>query len=197
MRRICIGILGSPCCESFPRLKPMSRRKSSSRGSDIAKCAADGGDYPGLGVWPNGEWWKRPRKGSPTKTQLRLPGYLRVNPFPAPDIVHFEWYVPVDEWHHRYFQFSVMWTSGLQGVAISFGLLAMVALAGACAIQWPGCMDGAAHGSILCGTGWLAARAVVSARCRAYRVAEALSREGRAGCNSRRDRMTVAPSRLS
>ncbi len=70
--------------------------------------------YPGLGVWPNGEWWKWPRKGSPTKTQLRLPGYLRVNPFPAPDIVHFEWYVPVDERHHRYFQFSVMWASGFQ-----------------------------------------------------------------------------------
>ena len=72
------------------------------------------GNYPGLGVWPNGEWWKRPRKGTPTKTQLRLPGCLRVNPFPAPGIVHFEWYVPVDKRHHRYFQFSVKWTSGLK-----------------------------------------------------------------------------------
>jgi phenylpropionate dioxygenase-like ring-hydroxylating dioxygenase large terminal subunit len=72
------------------------------------------GNYPGLGVWPIGEWWKRPRKGSPTKTQLRLPGFLRVDPFPAPGIVHFEWYVPVDERHHRYFQFSVKWTSGLK-----------------------------------------------------------------------------------
>jgi len=71
-------------------------------------------NYPGLGVWPNGEWWKWPRKGSPTKTQLRLPGYLRVNPFPAPEIVHFEWYVPVDERHHRYFQFSVKWTTGFK-----------------------------------------------------------------------------------
>jgi phenylpropionate dioxygenase-like ring-hydroxylating dioxygenase large terminal subunit len=70
--------------------------------------------YSGLGVWPNREWWKWPRKGSPTKTQMRLPGYLRVNPFPAPDIVHFEWYVPVDERHHRYFQFSVKWTSGFK-----------------------------------------------------------------------------------
>jgi phenylpropionate dioxygenase-like ring-hydroxylating dioxygenase large terminal subunit len=73
-------------------------------------------NYPGLGVWPNGEWWKWPRKGSPTKTQLRLPGYLRVNPFPAPEIVHFEWYVPVDERHHRYFQFSVKWTTGFKAL---------------------------------------------------------------------------------
>jgi len=71
-------------------------------------------NYPGLGVWPNGEWWKWPRKGSPTKTQLRLPGYLRVNPFPAREIVHFEWYVPVDKRHHRYFQFSVKWTTGFK-----------------------------------------------------------------------------------
>ncbi|HXV84153.1 MAG TPA: Rieske 2Fe-2S domain-containing protein [Candidatus Binatia bacterium] len=71
-------------------------------------------DYPWLGKWPSGEWWKRPRKGSPTKTQLRLPGYLRVDPFPAPGIIHFEWYVPVDERHHRYFQFSVKWTSGFK-----------------------------------------------------------------------------------
>lgn len=74
-------------------------------------------DYPGLGVWPNGEWWKRPRKGAPTKTQIRLPGYLRVNPFPAPGIVHFEWYVPVDERHHRYFQFSVKWAAGFKAHA--------------------------------------------------------------------------------
>lgn len=75
------------------------------------------GDYPSLGVWPFGEWWKRPRKGSPTKTQLRLPCFLRVDPFPAPGIVHFEWYVPVDERHHRYFQFSVKWTTGLRALA--------------------------------------------------------------------------------
>ena len=72
------------------------------------------GHYPRLGIWPVGEWWKIPRKGSPTKTQLRLPGFLRVDPFPTPGIVHFEWYVPVDERHHRYFQFSVKWTSGFK-----------------------------------------------------------------------------------
>ncbi|MGH7817341.1 MAG: Rieske 2Fe-2S domain-containing protein [Candidatus Binatia bacterium] len=72
------------------------------------------GNYPGLGIWPIGEWWKRPRKGSPTKTQLRLPGFLRVDPFPTAGIVHFEWYVPVDERHHRYFQFSVKWASGFK-----------------------------------------------------------------------------------
>jgi phenylpropionate dioxygenase-like ring-hydroxylating dioxygenase large terminal subunit len=72
------------------------------------------GHYPLLGVWPVGEWWKIPRKGSPTKTQLRLPCFLRVDPFPTTGIVHFEWYVPVDERHHRYFQFSVKWTSGFR-----------------------------------------------------------------------------------
>ena len=74
------------------------------------------GNYPRLGIWPIGEWWKMPRKGSPTKTQLRLPGFLRVDPFPTAGIVHFEWYVPVDERHHRYFQFSVKWTSGLKAL---------------------------------------------------------------------------------
>lgn len=31
-----------------------------------------------------------------------MPGGLKVDPFPAPGIVHFEWYVPIDEDHHRY-----------------------------------------------------------------------------------------------
>lgn len=74
-------------------------------------------EYPGLGRYPRNtgrQWWKKTRGRTLTKTQLRLPGFLRVNPFPVPGIVHFEWYVPVDEYHHRYFQFSVKWTSGLQ-----------------------------------------------------------------------------------
>ncbi len=31
-----------------------------------------------------------------------MPGVLRVDPFPAPHIVHFEWYVPVSARRHRY-----------------------------------------------------------------------------------------------
>jgi carbazole 1,9a-dioxygenase terminal dioxygenase component len=31
-----------------------------------------------------------------------MPGSLKVDPFPAADLVHFEWYVPVDEKTHRY-----------------------------------------------------------------------------------------------
>ena len=31
-----------------------------------------------------------------------MPGVLRVDPFPAPHIAHFEWYVPVTERTHRY-----------------------------------------------------------------------------------------------
>ena len=75
------------------------------------------GEYPGLGRYPRNarrQWWKIPRGRTPTKTQLRLPGFLRVNPFPAREITHFEWYVPVDERRHRYFQLSVKWTSGLK-----------------------------------------------------------------------------------
>jgi len=85
------------------------------QGPPLLEC-----DYPGLGSYPRGadwrrrSWWRKPRRRPATKTQLRLPCFLRVNPFPAPEIVHFEWYVPVDERHHRYFQFSVKWTTGLK-----------------------------------------------------------------------------------
>jgi phenylpropionate dioxygenase-like ring-hydroxylating dioxygenase large terminal subunit len=82
------------------------------QGPPLLQC-----DYPGLGSYPGNmkrQWWRRPRGRAATKTQLRLPGFLRVNPFPAPEIVHFEWYVPVDERQHRYFQFSVKWTSGFK-----------------------------------------------------------------------------------
>jgi phenylpropionate dioxygenase-like ring-hydroxylating dioxygenase large terminal subunit len=74
------------------------------------------GEYPGLGRWPqneNRQWWKKPRK-RPTASALHLPGYLRVDPFPTPGIIHFEWYVPFDERHHRYFQISVKRTTGLK-----------------------------------------------------------------------------------
>lgn len=41
-----------------------------------------------------------PSKG--TDTSLWLPCGLKVDPFPNADMVHFEWYVPVDENTHRY-----------------------------------------------------------------------------------------------
>ena len=37
-----------------------------------------------------------------TDTSLWLPCGLKVDPFPEPGMVHFEWYVPVDENTHRY-----------------------------------------------------------------------------------------------
>ena len=80
------------------------------QGAPVIEC-----ELPGLGPWPphdKRQWWRKTRSRGPTKTQLRLPGYLRVNPFPAPGIVHYEWYVPVDESHHRYFQFSAMRATG-------------------------------------------------------------------------------------
>jgi carbazole 1,9a-dioxygenase terminal dioxygenase component len=43
-----------------------------------------------------------PRSGSPD-TSMWLPCGLKVDPFPTPGIVQFEWYVPVDERSHMYF----------------------------------------------------------------------------------------------
>ncbi len=36
------------------------------------------------------------------EVSIWLPGGLKVDPFPAPGIVHFEWYVPIDEHTHKY-----------------------------------------------------------------------------------------------
>lgn len=41
-------------------------------------------------------------QGMVPEVGIWMPGVLRVDPFPAPHIVHFEWYVPVDERSHRY-----------------------------------------------------------------------------------------------
>lgn len=77
------------------------------------------GEYPGLGTWPRWRPWQRPRQGkaAPTPgtvlsgvTAIRLPTTLRVT---FPTQWHFAWYEPVDENHHRYFQFLVKHTSGL------------------------------------------------------------------------------------
>jgi phenylpropionate dioxygenase-like ring-hydroxylating dioxygenase large terminal subunit len=71
-------------------------------------------EYPGLGPWPRHDdhWWKQARP-KPTVSALHLPGYLRVDPFPARGIVHFEWYVPIDATRHRYFQILVKKATGL------------------------------------------------------------------------------------
>ncbi len=41
-------------------------------------------------------------EGMVPEVSIWMPGGLRVDPFPAPGIIHFEWYVPVDEKTHRY-----------------------------------------------------------------------------------------------
>lgn len=41
-------------------------------------------------------------QGMVPEVGIWMPGVLRVDPFPAPHIVHFEWYVPVTERTHRY-----------------------------------------------------------------------------------------------
>lgn len=41
-------------------------------------------------------------EGLVPQVSIWMPGVLKVEPFPAPDLFHFEWYVPVDENHHNY-----------------------------------------------------------------------------------------------
>jgi carbazole 1,9a-dioxygenase terminal dioxygenase component len=41
-------------------------------------------------------------EGMVPEVSIWMPAGLKVDPFPAPDLIHFEWYVPVDERTHRY-----------------------------------------------------------------------------------------------
>jgi len=41
-------------------------------------------------------------EGMVPDVSIWLPCGLKVDPFPSPDIIHFEWYVPIDENNHRY-----------------------------------------------------------------------------------------------
>ncbi len=41
-------------------------------------------------------------EGMVPEVSIWMPGCLRVDPFPTPRFVHFEWYVPIDEKTHRY-----------------------------------------------------------------------------------------------
>lgn len=84
-------------------------------------------DFPGLGKWPRrkitqvaqrkmtpGEVGKRldPTIRSlnlPGHISVRLPGLLRVA---WTTYLHFEWYVPEDENHHRYVQYAVRFKTG-------------------------------------------------------------------------------------
>jgi phenylpropionate dioxygenase-like ring-hydroxylating dioxygenase large terminal subunit len=59
-------------------------------------------DYPGLGVWPRMRSWKSTRFLS--RASIRMPCCLRIN---LGNWVHFEWYVPTTQRHHRYVQVVV------------------------------------------------------------------------------------------
>ena len=65
-------------------------------------------DYPGLGKWPKKRFWKTTRVLS--RASIRLPGALRIH---FGEWIHFEWYVPTEPGHHRYLQFALKHTSGL------------------------------------------------------------------------------------
>src|SRR5579883_173592 len=69
-------------------------------------------DFPGLGRFPaKKRFWKLRRGGA--RTSLSLPGMLRVR---FAEWTHYEWYVPVDENHHRYIQLVVKFTTGLDAL---------------------------------------------------------------------------------
>lgn len=83
-------------------------------------------EFPGLGTWSMKRPWKTPKGLAavlprtykdpviagldiPSRVAIRLPGALRV----AYDgFLHYEWYVPVDENHHRYVQLAVSFAEG-------------------------------------------------------------------------------------
>jgi phenylpropionate dioxygenase-like ring-hydroxylating dioxygenase large terminal subunit len=57
-------------------------------------------DFPGLGRWPRGGWWRKKGRGT-ARVSIRLPCALRVA---YPKWTHFEWWVPVDAENHVYVQ---------------------------------------------------------------------------------------------
>jgi phenylpropionate dioxygenase-like ring-hydroxylating dioxygenase large terminal subunit len=66
-------------------------------------------EYPVVGTWPRHPWWKGGGKGP--RTSIRLPGILRVD---YGEWAHYEWYVPLDESHHRYIQLAAQSASGMR-----------------------------------------------------------------------------------
>jgi nitrite reductase/ring-hydroxylating ferredoxin subunit len=84
--------------------------------------------FPGLGNWSMKRWWKfrngladvLPRHYRdpviaamklPGRVAIRMPGLLRVV---YDNFLHYEWYVPEDENHHRYVQLGVSFATGLR-----------------------------------------------------------------------------------
>jgi phenylpropionate dioxygenase-like ring-hydroxylating dioxygenase large terminal subunit len=57
-------------------------------------------DYPGLGRWPQGGWWRKKGRGT-ARVSIRMPCSLRVA---YAKWTHFEWWVPIDRDNHVYVQ---------------------------------------------------------------------------------------------
>lgn len=75
-------------------------------------------DYPGLGSWPPGKWWKK--LGARTTIQgkdhfvaIRLPCILRVKQPGTADWTHYEWYMPINAERYRYMTLAVSWRKSL------------------------------------------------------------------------------------
>ena len=68
-------------------------------------------DYPGLGKWPKKRFWRSTKVLS--RASIRLPSALRIH---FGEWIHFEWYVPTVPGHHRYLQFALKNTDGLDGL---------------------------------------------------------------------------------
>lgn len=67
------------------------------------------GEYPGLGRWPKFRFWNFVR--GRVAVSYRLPGNIRVS---YGKYNHYNWYIPIDADHHRYFQFLTMQGNGWQ-----------------------------------------------------------------------------------
>ena len=71
------------------------------------------GEFPGLGHWPPQKWWAKKRSGLSGGVFIRLPGLLKVK---MHGFTHYEWYVPIDENHHRYVQIAVKFIGGWEAL---------------------------------------------------------------------------------
>ncbi|NIJ08751.1 nitrite reductase/ring-hydroxylating ferredoxin subunit [Sphingomonas vulcanisoli] len=89
------------------------------RGVDIRydKMGPAQAEYETVGKYPRQVWWRRfkinsPRPGQYPKTELRLPGVVRIG---FSDLMYVRWAVPVDADHVRAFLFTSRHATGLNG----------------------------------------------------------------------------------
>jgi phenylpropionate dioxygenase-like ring-hydroxylating dioxygenase large terminal subunit len=73
-------------------------------------------EYPRVGKWPRDRFWKRKSKGQPTQLANKLPCLCRVGG-DARGWTAYEYFVPVDETHHKAIMLSVVFRTGVGALA--------------------------------------------------------------------------------